>query len=455
MDDEVVETSDPEELEELRSIRQHNPPQVRFSQTDGRQSPRKRLKVSMLSIHPFHLSSFKQLHHEYSDIAPRSTSADQASSSRFRSTSGSISPASLTRASSPKPSPPIATPPISLTDASINEVALHHAEDPFASRSQDPLLLGVIVSPKLDMRSVNATPPGSRSSSPRIDYADTAFPMVVDADYPISPSRRSASVDPLLLFTPSRPSIHNESGSPTEPLYDVGPSQPISSSVPSSPLTQPLADRLDKQGRPPDVSPSRSASPPNHANDNQSRYSLRVRQLKHLRPYEYDHAKYTTTMKYHPEAIVRIRSARRHHTRGDEYEEVQTQDGGGYEAENDDPDDERRTRRHSTSRSKSRGPMLAEEILPSLPTTDEEEEREIDAMRKEGRKLRPEQKVREGARRHGRKKAKPFPLKELNDSDVELRTSRVRVTFPSLFCLTVPYAASASCQFEITRLPDR
>ncbi|KAJ7460576.1 Mus7/MMS22 family-domain-containing protein [Mycena latifolia] len=416
--DEVVETSDPEELEELRSVRQKtiNPSQIRPSQPDDRQTPRKRPK----------------LHHVYSDIAPRTPARSRSSSSggavspRFQSTSGYYtSPASLTQASSPKPSSPIATPPVSVADPSVSpHIAMHDTKGPFTSPSH-----GFGGSPKYEIRTPGHTPLARRSSSPLLDYSEPASPMVVEPDHPITPSRpRSESVDPLLLFTPSRPAIHDESilPSPNGDSVDAGDiraSQPETYPIPLSPLT-PLPPAPNY------ISPRRSVSPPNPIEDlgiaqaladNQRRYSLRERQAKQLNPYKHDKAQYQITLRNLPEAIVKFRSPRRHHSRGEDYEEVQTQEMDGYEAENDDPRDEARSPTQSRSRSRSRG--IPE--LPSLPSTDEEG-KAIDALRKEGRKLRREQKSREVTGKRGRKRVRAFPLKNSNHSNEDSQSPSQR-----------------------------
>ncbi|KAJ6591838.1 Mus7/MMS22 family-domain-containing protein [Mycena vulgaris] len=431
--DEVVETSDPEELEELRSARQQtlNPPQIRPSPTDGRHSPRKRPK----------------LHHVFSNnflrtpSRSRSSSSGEAVSPRFQPTSGFTSPASLTRASSQKPSSPVATPPKSVTDPSVSpSVAMYHGEDPFASHSQDPLLLGGTESPKFNRRTPERTSPSGRSSSPRL-YDEPASPMVVEPDHPITPQRlRSESVDPLLLFTPSRPSIYEETaGLSTNPDLvdddDIRVSPPKAFNIPSSPLTPPPPENHGRRSLRGSASSRRSQSPPNESEDlaiaqvlaTRGRYSLRERNLKQLKPYQHDKAQYQNTLRNLPEAIVKFRSPKRHHTREEDYE-VQTQEPlemDGYEAEADDPWEDRRAHRRSRSRSRSRGPPPEKTLIgpPSLPSTDEEEGRAIDALRKEGRKFLRDQKRREAREKHGRKKARPFPLKDLDENE-DHRASR-------------------------------
>ncbi|KAJ7695128.1 Mus7/MMS22 family-domain-containing protein [Mycena rosella] len=402
--DEVVETSDPEELEELRAARPQNfnPPPIRVSPSDDRQSPRKRPK----------------LHHEYSDIVlripprSRSSSSAEAPSPRFQSTS---SPASLTRASSPKLSSPVATPPISVTDPSISpQFAIYDAEDLFTTYSQDPLLLGgTAVSPKSEIRTPNGSPPASRGFSP--DYDE---PMA-EPDHPIIPSTqrlRSESVDPLdlLLFTPSRPSVHDESVGPpvvADSMEDDDGDGDIVISrphVPSSPLSPPPAE-----------SPRGSPVPPEHPDDlaiaqalTDKTWNLRARKPKQIRPYSDEYARYRRTMRHNEEAMVKTNSLKGHRAREEDYEEDQTQEMDGYEAENDDPSEERRSL-HSRHKNKSLSPGIRP---PSMPATDEEEESAFDVLRKEGRKRR-EQKDREVTRKHGRKRARPFPLKDLNDAD--------------------------------------
>ncbi|KAJ7090573.1 Mus7/MMS22 family-domain-containing protein [Mycena crocata] len=431
--DEVVETSDPEELEELRIAQQNSlrSSQTRSSQTAGPSSPRKRPK----------------LHHEYTDIALRTPARSRSSSSeapsRFHSASEHTSPASLTEASSPKASSPVATPPISVTDSSISPVQFAWGSElgdlEVMAESQDPLQLQVGGNTNPKFREDEATSSNNRYSSPPLDDND---PMGAGPPHPSTPSRsqrsRSGSVDPLLLFTPSRPSLRDTSPGASTSVQTAADADPRASppkqlTAPSSPLTPPPPDRPVNHSR---KSPQRSPSPPDHPDDlavaqaladNPGRYSLRERKAKQLNPYKHDKAEYQITLRHHPEAIVKFRSPRRHQ-REEDYEQTQEPDAQGYEAENDENEneEERRGRKHPKNRSNSHkeNPAWFKEFLPAMSDTDEEDGKEVDVTKKEGRKFRREQRKREVLEKHGRKLARPFPLKELNDNDVSQRPSR-------------------------------
>ncbi|KAJ7074896.1 Mus7/MMS22 family-domain-containing protein [Mycena belliarum] len=305
-------------------------------------------------------------------------------------------------------------------------LVLHFAKDPSSADFQDPLLFSDIVG-----SDIKPPPYETRSSSPHLDRILPASPMIVKTDNQVTPLRsRSESVDPLLLFSHSRPTIHDE---PT-PIF--APSDHADSpacgpkSIPSSPLTPVTPPTTVSRN----ISPRRSASPVTTAkdfdiaqalDDDQQRYSLRARQAKQIHPYRHDRAQYKNTLRNVPEAIVKFRSPRRHHTRGEDYEVLQTQEADGYEAENDNWEEQRSPRRRSRSKSEQR-PVHGVN-LPSLPSTDEEEGEAIDAMRKEGRKLRREQKNRETTGTRARKKARPFPLLDPTNPDHGLQSASHRV----------------------------
>ncbi|KAJ6581252.1 Mus7/MMS22 family-domain-containing protein [Mycena capillaripes] len=252
--------------------------------------------------------------------------------------------------------------------------------------------------------------------------------MVTEANHPSTPRRsRSESVDPLLLFTPSRPSLHDENaGASTSKVVDDV--HRASSQPPSSPLTPPPAERHAAPHREsPDspVSPRRPASPPTHPDDfgiavvlanNPRRYSFRDRNAKQLNPYKVDKVQYQNQLRDHPDAIVKFRSPRRHHNREEDYKDVQTQEPqelGDHESENDNREEQRDPK---PSGSKGSYPNL----LPALPSTDEEDG-DMDAVRKEARRLRREQRKREAKGKPGRKIVKPFPLRPNDDSDADRR----------------------------------
>ncbi|KAJ7623428.1 Mus7/MMS22 family-domain-containing protein [Roridomyces roridus] len=257
--DEIVETSDPEELEELRAAL------IRPAQHDGPLSPRKRQK----------------LHHDYDEDSPSSL--------------------------------PATTPPISVTDSSV---VVRDADDPLTDADDVLSTLGIDASPKFH---------------PSPD-TDTDALLVPETNPPTTPGTsqraRSESVDPLLLFTPSRPSISE----PDPPRPSTPPNPMTSFSLPPSPLS-PLPSQRQPSSPPRDPSPSREPTPPidpdlmNMVDMDMGQrtrmYSLRERRPQQLNPYRIEKKLYETTMRNVPEAIVKIRSPKRRERREDNYEETQ------------------------------------------------------------------------------------------------------------------------------------
>ncbi|KAJ6624982.1 Mus7/MMS22 family-domain-containing protein [Mycena sp. CBHHK59/15] len=427
--DEVIETSDPEELEEILAARRKL--QLRTSQADGRQSPRKRLK----------------LYHDYSDLFPRTpgrflSPSPTPTSPRSLSPLEYTSPASLTRASSSKPSSPVATPPISAPDSSISPLVV--MEDLFESNSQDPLLLN-LTSPKHN-HPPDETPHESPTSSARLDLntiESFGTPRSASPGTPSMPRRsRSESVDPLLLFTPSRPLIQEGPIESSATLQIEGGDDPqffspkaIPPNILLSPLTPAPSEKGDngRQESPPAI--RRPFSSPNHANGsetvsdlaaNMRRYALRERQAKQLRPYKHDKAQYQISLRNNPDAMITVRSPKRGDRQQrvveEDYEGSQRQSPqeiDGYEAENDFEWEEPRRHRKTRSRSKSRSENPLVETphnpwsLPEVSDTDEEVESSTKALNKEGRRILREKKKREAADKpRGRKNARPFPLKK-------------------------------------------
>ncbi|KAJ7224492.1 hypothetical protein GGX14DRAFT_650739 [Mycena pura] len=437
--DDVVETSDAEELQELY------PPQPSPNR------PPKRLK----------------LHHVYSeyDVTPHTPTRSPSPGTYWISENTSPS---LTMASSRKPTSLIATPPISGNQSTASNDVVMHPTD-FVEGSQDPLLLGATASPRPCRPLQNNPLPANRSSSPSLSAKS---PTTTEPNQPSTPSRpqrsRSESVDPLLMFTPSRPSLDEQSTGSSTRRDDPRASQPSSPLTPP-PENGPSSDHLQRASPQP-VSPNRSVSPLHDPegfdnNDNNmapGRYSLRERQAKQIRPYQHDKAMYKNTMRHVPEAIVKFRSPRRHRTREDEYEEdTQTRKPSqldGYEAENDDWEDQQSP---GQSRSESRDDNHLLRFLPAIPSTDEDEEKAVDALHKEARKLARDQKRRQATGKSGRKVAKPFPLKPydgLNDHDASDEPASHRLPLPSRPNDPAAHAASPDSQqssFHRTRRTSR
>ncbi|KAJ7636030.1 Mus7/MMS22 family-domain-containing protein [Mycena polygramma] len=418
--DEVVETSDPEELEELRSAHAILRPQIRPPSIDGRQSPRKRPK----------------LNHEYSDLNPRTPPRSRSSSSDapslgFQSASEYTSPVSLTRDSSPKPSSPVATPPISIIHPSVSPaVAEDPRELPF---TQDPLLLGGTVSPKPHILLPDSVSRLSPSSPLQIEYDESGSPILTEPNLPNTPSRsrrsRSESADPLLLFTPSRPSISGEAArTPDSKVDDVDRASQFSSPLPPLSPERSVVQHPESPAR--RISPRPPASPLAHPGDvgiaqalanEPGRWSFRPRNLAQKKPFTFEKVQYEDSMKGIPEAIIKFRDHSRHHQAHEAaYEDVQTQ-----ELEADFGSDDRAERRRR-SNSKSPRRIPPENLgLPSLPSSDESGS--TDSVRRDARRAQKEQK-RDTKRKRGRKIPKPFPLRPTDDSDDEDRHSPSRLT---------------------------
>ncbi|KAJ7743154.1 Mus7/MMS22 family-domain-containing protein [Mycena metata] len=460
--DEIVETSDPEELEELHAAWPRKPSPIRPCSKDGRQSPRKRPK----------------LHHEYTDTLPRTPprSPSLPTSPLFQSTPDYTSPASLTSGISPKASSPVATPP----DPSISpNLASYGEEEPLASQdplllggsrspkprvalqntvlrasrspsprhddpgslmivdfnrqltpsrsrsrslsrsraeaadlapygegeplvSQDPLLLGGSRSPKPRVARENTVLRASRSPSPRHD--DPGSLMIVDSNRQLTPSpsrsrslsrSRAEAADPLFLFSPSRPSANFGpiEATPSAEVDEEFQAASQRATALSSPLSPPPRRKRtpphpDPSDSPPSAQSSRSPQTPDDAlAQPQSHYNFRHREEKQERPYEWDRRNYKGLFRRLPEAIVRNPSPRRHQRREEDYEDDQTQ-----AFEEPDNDVEERT--------------WADDLLPALPSSDEE----VDETRRAGKKLEKEKKQGTKVVKPSKKKAKPFPL---------------------------------------------
>ncbi|KAJ6504838.1 Mus7/MMS22 family-domain-containing protein [Mycena vitilis] len=412
--DEVVETSDPEELEELCSAHAILRPQIRLPSIDGRQSPRKRPKLD----------------HEYSsDLNPRTPPRSRSSSSDapslgFQSASEYTSPVSLTRGSSPKPSSPVATPPVSIIHSSASPAI---AEDPgelsFRSITQDPLFLGGTVSPKPHAPLPDSV---SRLSPPcpsQIEYDEPGSPILTEPNLLSTPSRsrraRSESVDPLLLFTPSRPSINGDAaGTPDSKLDDVDCASQFSSPLPPLSPERSAARHSESPTRPISPRPPASLAHPEDVEIAQAqalanapgRYPLRERNQQQKHPYAVEQAVYNFTLRGIPEAIVKPIRDHSSHRRADEqaYENVQTREP----LEEDSESDGRRRRMNSKA---PRRIPTGDLGLPSLPSSDDS----MDSVRREARTAQKDQQRRDAKRKRGRKIPKPFPLKPTADSDDE------------------------------------
>lgn len=156
---------------------------------------------------------------------------------------------------------------------------------------------------------------------------------------------RASSMDPLLLFTPSKPSLSPSppleiplvgaqlSMSPFSPTQQLlSPLTPVQS-IASSPSRSPskILRRVPQNGLPSPLRTSRKLSdqggtessyhgddntiiqallPEDHENDS-GRYALRARNRRQLNPYAFDKASYQRQLKNIPEAIVHLSPRRR------------------------------------------------------------------------------------------------------------------------------------------------
>ncbi|KAK7031346.1 protein mms22 [Favolaschia claudopus] len=398
--DDYVETSDPEELEDLRRLR---PPVIRPPSRNSRHSPRKRPK----------------LHHEYSDTMPRtpirspSYSSHEAPSPQFRSTS----PASLTSGSSRRASSLVVTPPVS-------DVRQHSVTLSPDNSQEDPLLLKP--SRASHVASPHVRTPSSSPLFSQSDFADPPSPVKAAPSHPSTPAQsrdsRSPSADPVLLFTPPQHSLGG--GADTEDEENQVSLPAVDS--PPSPLTPSHSERSlspdgDASPRPPPTSNKPDAGA-EFVRSIAGGRQLRDRQEHQKKPYQADKRRYRMLMKGLPEAIVpaeRSPKRRRGHDRYEEDEDVQTQElqDAEYESESEG----KRTKR-ARKRSKDRSPSNDWIQVPSLPS-DDDEDGSIAATRKEAHKMQEKQK-RERKEKHRRKKAKAFPLQPSDDPDREQHASR-------------------------------
>lgn len=353
------------------------------------------------------------------------------------------SPAPLT---SPKSSSLVPTPAGSCALHDIppwDEQNHHHSQDPLLLHSQHP---GITIPQK---RSWDTLPgpedPHQDQSSPP-PHAVTN-PATSPHAFKTPPRPRSQSVDPLSLFSshisfrqpPFRLSIGSSDAlvadPPTGELLQLSPPKTSSPRLSLSPLTSPLSPpssprppirRTPLHNTPPH-SPTRTGLVGLHetATDGlgptgaglqqaagPSRYSLRHRQAWQLKPYLHDQLQYKLALRSNPDAIVKFRGDQ-YHTEAEGSGESQElwQMGEGDTGEDSTWEGGRQRHRRDTFCSPSRssahdarsldpgaGPLEPIEYpvaLQDLPSTDEEEDRQLRALSKEARKVLRERKARE------------------------------------------------------------
>ncbi|KAJ8515721.1 hypothetical protein ONZ45_g6879 [Pleurotus djamor] len=225
--------------------------------------------------------------------------------------------------------------------------------------------------------SVFPAPPPT-SSSPRLSTQDGA-----------GSSQRLHSHSPAPL--PSNPPIPR-STTPSSPLTPASPSILPAQHPPPAP--QPVHEQVVDVEIPPDIEPT-------------SRYSLRTRQAKQIRPYAYDKTLYKHQMHGNPEAIVKFvsPSRRRSKSRTDGMSDEELAEGEWQ------PDEDSQERQESPR-------PLATDILSDLPESDSDPETR--ALAREGKRLarqrralekekRKREREEEGNHRH---RLKRFPVRD-------------------------------------------
>ncbi|KAK0467246.1 Mus7/MMS22 family-domain-containing protein [Desarmillaria tabescens] len=401
-DEEVVETSDPEELEELASFarRAPLPPKITSNrkvheESNGDSPPRKRTKLS---------------HGSPVVAGPASVPGSLPQSSTLR-------PSPERLPSPPSPILPHISEEIQAADRTFGG-HFEEEEDLGAGSegSQDPLdfLHGygrpspgpATSSSEANQRLFSSSPLSlnvhRRPSTP----PSPAVPKLTPHNSPEHPEfhatvsrshRASASTPPR-----STAIITGTSHDDYDDLFLFSPQKPRSPNMPSSPLT-PTSSPGTNLSKPPrnDSSPSLPHSPsliPPEEREaleregfslaqNESRYSFRTRSIRQVKPYEYDKALYQNQLRDNPDAIVKMRSPRRgdhhHKTREDQYEE-ETQDQEYVHTE------------HDRTKPRSRSPEHVSRLgLPDQLSSSDEEDKEIRATRREWKRVEKERKARE------------------------------------------------------------
>ncbi|KAF8998581.1 Mus7/MMS22 family-domain-containing protein [Cyathus striatus] len=440
-DDDYVETSDAEELEGVRALgkpdiiyddEREGDPEGDIYRRDDFYSPRKRIK----------LDYNEDIRCE--DAAENAQVIESAYSSPAQSPLFSSPVGSLDKGVS------LFTPPSSKfkspkpIDASSSRTSLEidNDEDTDAvlnplkqfciiqgevnvlprSQSQDPLLLYSQEQHHSSLDIVSAFKPPLRISHPsNVDkdplsstsQSSKISPLRYPRSSPTPSRRRSPSCDPLSLFdypsdavsveshmqvdidnstSNTRQTFHTPLHGPTKHLHtptaarDTTPMSPLTPSPSPSPSPSPAQVTLEN------LPPSPGAPAAVIA---ESRYPLRPRNRAQIQPFTVEALIYRNTLKTAPEAIVKVRGVddrvrSRHET--ERYEESQDQEY--LEDANDKSQEEEHSRRlvRYKSKSKSKSPELDKEVLnypglEGLPSEDEEEEREMRKMSKEGRKV--------------------------------------------------------------------
>ncbi|GLB41954.1 hypothetical protein LshimejAT787_1005540 [Lyophyllum shimeji] len=470
-DDEFVETSDPEEREELCRSRSpyrgiYRQPATYLPGDDH--SRRKRIKLH----HTFSVPSTPVRSPSILNI---SLDPSASSPSRRLDTFSSSTPKSSSFAQTPEHAHVMFSENVWIDDTD--------------NLSQDPLMLLTHSDMKhqgLDTTlDVPSSPPPPSCTDDQLTLGEDTRFCGAPSPSPSSPSsKRSRSPDPLSLFdVPSpKPSHSPVAGSPycsgtppRSPCRTQHPSESpirwsISPLTPTSSPQQHLVTSLDKSP-PEDAIPGPRAgqeteqlpSEQNEESNDQvlhntdlhdipaiSRYPLRKRALAQIKPYTVEKIQYKQALRANPDAIVHYRDPGRatneHYDHTDNHiEESQApwapdDDADGYESDGG----RRRNRETAIPRAGSgtandgipEQPAQYPEILQDLPSTDDEEARDFRKTSKEARRLARERKAKEDRERkekiENRHKPKAFPLKETKNSSSTEETRRLRsLSLPS------------------------
>ncbi|PIL22731.1 hypothetical protein GSI_15424 [Ganoderma sinense ZZ0214-1] len=234
----------------------------------------------------------------------------------------------------------------------------------------------------------------------------------------------SPSPDPLLLFTPPRPTSvssgaeHLAASSPTSsPLTPASsPTKPAEARHSPSPDAQPRLSLARQHDMSP-LSAAAIAAIKQAEEAERSRYSLRTRNARQLKPYAYDMRMYNRQMRSNPEAIVTPSRVRRRHRSTSAHPRDGSSGGEDeYEAgEDGDMDDE-----DSMARRRRRGADVQQEAEEGGDGIGEHAEKWMpDAFRQSSSSSEDDademfrstvRKEKKAAKEHRRKRPKPFPL---------------------------------------------
>ncbi|PFH51057.1 hypothetical protein AMATHDRAFT_3443 [Amanita thiersii Skay4041] len=363
MEDDVVETSDLEELEEQRAstLFQRDPSRTVdiYIRSDGN-SPRKRVKLSQ---------SPKQLPIKSSPSFPLSP---PATSSPF-----SLQLFSYSSSTSVSPLTPVGQ---RGTNAH-GMIDVNNADDDVYDSSpdhgsQDPLL---IQSDELVLVSDFLEPTASPGSSPRHPAHVDLFPPVEvssRSDQPLESSGTTLISQTHGIQTQSRlcntikptPSALRSSPQAVSPISNSPPIEKMFNSQNTLASTPTIEKRVG----------------------NGRRYSLRTRQAIQIAPYSVDKYQYKKALQGNPEAIIRFQSPeRRGRERRNEYEDVGDSFKGDTTQGNEIHTDHVNLQYANPNKGSSHSAITSSypEILQDLPSTDDEENEDLRTWSNEARRV--------------------------------------------------------------------